>query len=139
MNHCLLCTSRASFYQKMWSFFFSGKQKKSGLICNREPFWHHFQKSSGNTEFNKTISSTDTVFQSSFVVVFDLTFSKYEIQLVISYRKPITSLLMATIRKDAPEKIDQYMAKLPDFSREICTRLREWIHKAEAASSQENG
>jgi hypothetical protein len=38
---------------------------------------------------------------------------------------------MTTIRKDAPQKIDRYIAKLPDFSREICTRLRELIHKAD--------
>lgn len=38
---------------------------------------------------------------------------------------------MATIREDAPQKIDAYISKLPDFSREICKRLRELIHRAD--------
>jgi len=32
---------------------FSEKEKKSGLICNREPFLRHFQKSSDNTAKNR--------------------------------------------------------------------------------------
>jgi len=34
-------------------FCFQKKDKKSGFICNREPFVHHLQKSSDSTEVFK--------------------------------------------------------------------------------------
>lgn len=38
---------------------------------------------------------------------------------------------MATIRKDAPALIDEYIAAMPDFLKEICVQLRQIIHKAD--------
>jgi len=38
---------------------------------------------------------------------------------------------MPTIREDAPERIDAYVAKAPEYARPILERLRELIHAAD--------
>ena len=40
---------------------------------------------------------------------------------------------MPTIREDAPERIDAYIAKAAEFARPICSRLRDLIHEADGA------